>query len=252
VLFSPLSLQEHNGSELDRLFNIKYKGGFVNCLLSYIYSLRLRPKIWKLLTLFGVRLIAEPSNYDFNIDYLKNTKRGINFYRGGWHSEQYFQSIADDIKALYQFNLKNQCFYGWDNVIRKSENSVSVHVRRGDYLKFSDYGGIADDYYYKRAISYIRAKLENPKFYVFSNDIDWCRENFKEDDFFIVNCNKGNNSWKDMYLMSLCKHHINPNSTFSWWASWITEKCNTITIVPEKFINSTITKDIYPYRWKKI
>jgi hypothetical protein len=94
--------------------------------------------------------------------------------------------------------------------------------------------------------------LSNPIFFVFTNDVPWVRENFKGDEFQIVDINSGKNSWRDMFLISNCQHHINSNVSFSWWCAWLDQKPGKIVMVPERFLANKDLKDIYPDDWIKI
>lgn len=250
-IFDPNSFSEHNGSELDYLFGISYKRSMTEIILTKIYSYRIRPKIWRVLKFFGIKEIKEPSNYDYNKNFLERGPIGINFYWGGWHSEKYYQAIINDLKSIYVFKSTSDKETSSYQEQIENTNSISVHIRRGDYLKHKEYGDVANMNYYLRAVNYVRNHVTSPTFYVFSNDLDWCRKNFKDDDFIFVDCNSEKTAWRDMFLMSLCKHHINANSTFSWWAAWLSPN-DGITIVPQKFLLNTTTKDIYPERWIKI
>lgn len=97
----------------------------------------------------------------------------------------------------------------------------------------------------------IKKKIDNPVFFIFSNDIDWCKNNLKLDHSTLVSCNQGKDSWRDMQLMSECRHHIMANSTFSWWGAWLS-KHKGIIVHPRWFIRDVETKDFYPKRWISI
>lgn len=88
-------------------------------------------------------------------------------------------------------------------------------------------------------------------FYIFSDDITWCKAEYKDLMPTFIECNKKNKSWRDMLLMSLCTNHINANSTFSWWGAWLSTK-NGITICPTEFIHNVVTRDIYPETWVQL
>lgn len=251
VIFDPNSHNEHNGSELDKIFNISYNKNLLNRILSKIYSFRRRPKIWRILTMIGIREIKESNNYDFNPKFLKKGKIGINFYWGGWHSEKYYQDIVNEVKETYKFPRPTESSFTHYFSLIKRYNSVSMHIRRGDYLKYSEYGNVATLNFYKQAINYINDNVDNPYFFVFSNDLDWCKKQFQQKNFIFIDCNSKENSWRDMYMISACKHHINANSTFSWWGAWLSKE-KGITIVPKQFLQNIVTKDIYPKEWIKI
>ena len=100
------------------------------------------------------------------------------------------------------------------------------------------YGNIATPKYYKESIKLIEEKIENPTFFVFSNDMEWVKENIQINSrVFYVDINSGDDSYKDMQLMSKCKHNIIANSSFSWWGAWLNENKNKIVVAPKKWVN---------------
>ena len=134
-------------------------------------------------------------------------------------------------------------------------NSVSLHIRRGDYVSL-DYvnkiHGVCALDYYKRAIEYITKRVNPPHFFLFSDDIDWVVENLKmEHPFTVVDINKGK-GWLDMNLMKQCKHNIIANSSFSWWGAWLNENPQKIIIAPEKWTARKQKCDIVPLGWVKL
>jgi hypothetical protein len=209
----------------------------------------------RILNFLGAELVEEPFNYDFDESLLKPAKK-IRFLSGGWHSEKYFDTIKNLVFETYSFSVKD-----YDETLSlllkeiKSLNSVSIHVRRGDYLKdinMNTYGCVCTIEYFTCAIEYISKLVKNTHFFIFSNDSLWVEQNFKYDNVTIVNCFKGIDSWKDMYLMSNCQHHIISNSTFSWWGAWLNKSNTKIVITPKFFINNIETKDLYPTQWIKL
>lgn len=261
IIFDPESQNRHNGSELEMIFNIKYPKNWVFIILERILLLSKNRFFKCLFYLLGIRFLIEPRNYDFTPNLLEEGRSLVNFYIGGWHSEKYFLDIKQDVLESFVFHNKGENKIDQFEWVRKtilsSNNSVSLHVRRGDFLNassddFYQFGGVATTEYYKTAIDYIKGKIQNVDFFVFSNDIAWCKEEFGYAGFTYIECNSGPDSWRDLYLMTLCKHHINANSTFSWWGAWLTENEHTIVICPNQFIKNVLTKDIYPERWTRI
>lgn len=258
-IFDKKSIDRHNGFELDSIFGIKLKDDLKHRLLSFIFQ-SLSNRILKLFfLLIGVRIISENDNYDYSSSYIRKGKGWLNFYVGGWHSEKYFIETKDEINRCFSFpKVFDPAFNAIKNeIVSHCKNSVSIHVRRGDYLSQPSnskyqYCGICTETYYKNAIELINNKVEKPLFFIFSNDLEWCKKQWGEERFIYVDCNQGNNSWRDMYLMSLCKYHINANSTFSWWGAWLCSQEKTYTICPENFLANTITKDFYPDIWQKV
>lgn len=250
----------HNGYELGRVFNIHCDKGLKHNIFQFLYRLRESPKIGflkGLLTKMGVRKICEAQNYDFNYDLLTQNKGGINFFWGGWHSEKNFIDIKEEIKAKFTFpKIYDEDCLRVINQIKNVKESVSLHIRRGDYLTakpndFYQFGNVATMDYYKKAISRLISELGDCTFFVFSDDLKWCKEEFTDLNAVYVDCNQGKNSWRDMYLMTLCKNHINANSSFSWWGAWLSTQ-EGITICPKEFIHNVVTKDIYPDSWIKM
>jgi hypothetical protein len=167
-----------------------------------------------------------------------------NFYRGYYQSYKYFSEYEQLIRDNFRFKAEVDLSYDLLHQI-KSGNSVSVHVRRGDYLSdenFKYFGGICSELYYQRCIELISSKVANAKFFIFTNDADWCRKEFGGNRFTVVEGNVGLDSWKDMYLMSLCKHCVIANSSFSWWGMWLGERSNSIVCGPSRFFNEQLAE----------
>lgn len=134
----------------------------------------------------------------------------------------------------------------------KTKNAVAVHIRRGDYLDVSKmYGGICTEDYYREAINMIKANVEKPVIYFFSDDIEWVRDNFYEENARYITPQMFDDyyDWYDMYLMSECKHNIIANSSFSWWGAWLNGNTNKIVIAPKKWVNADSMQDICPEDW---
>ena len=127
-------------------------------------------------------------------------------------------------------------------ILKEIDNtqSVSLHIRRKDYLTVADgkrYMGICTDEYYQSAINYINEHVQNPVFYIFSDDVEFARENFKEKNMHIVDWNTGKDSLYDMQLMSRCKHNICANSTFSLWGARLNKNAGKLVIRPLRHDN---------------
>ena len=154
-------------------------------------------------------------------------------------------------------NEKDNKFNLWKKTILSSDNSVSVHIRRGDFLippsdGFYQFQGVATLEYYQQSITYIRKMRENCDFFVFSDDLEWCKNQFGDQGFYYVDGNKKDKSWRDLYLMSICKDHINANSTFSWWGAWLSKNKEGFILHPKEFIYGVNIKDFYPKNWIEI
>ena len=261
AIYDTKSLNGHNGYELGRLFSINCDKGIMHWLFQIIYRIHNSGKLALFNKIFFnkfIRNVSEAKNYDYNPEFLNSyPAKGINYFWGGWHSEKNFLEVKDEVKNAFQFPRidDERCLYYVDKISR-TENSVSLHIRRGDYLNvkpddFYQYNEVATPAYYKSAMNIMNSKFGNCKFFVFSNDLEWCRKEFNNLDVYFVDCNIGKDSWRDMFLMTLCNHHIIANSTFSWWGAWLSNR-EGLTICPERFLRTVETKDFYPDRWVKI
>jgi hypothetical protein len=116
-----------------------------------------------------------------------------------------------------------------------SPSSVAVHVRRGDYLNHPSFQ-VCDPSYYQKSMDQLRARLPSARFFIFSDDLEWCRARFQAPDQTIVDSgDSGANPLCDLYLMSLASHHIIANSSYSWWAAWLGEKPNQQVMMPNRW-----------------
>lgn len=179
------------------------------------------------------------------------------YLEGYYQSEKYFEEIEHIIRKDFSFkwppSIENQ------KILEKINNtiSVSIHIRRGDYVsdpKTKKKHGVCRLDYYKEAIEYMQKRVDNPTFFLFSDDIDWVRQNLqiKYPSYYIDN-NQGNKSFEDMRLMSSCKYNIIANSTFSWWGAWLNNDENKIVIAPRNWFNiKRDKKDLIPKNWIRL
>jgi hypothetical protein len=161
---------------------------------------------------------------------------------GYWQSEKYFVGIRDiiinDFVFLKHPSESNQKIL---NEIQKC-NSVSIHIRRGDYIsnpKTRRIHFICDDSYYQKALEIIMRQIEKPHFFVFSDDAEWARTHIIPDArvrYITHNIEKQN--YEDLRLMMHCQHHIIANSSFSWWGAWLGKKEGQVVIAPGKWFNT--------------
>lgn len=200
----------------------------------------------------GIKIILKKNPCIFEQEVLKK-RFGLSFYIGFWQTEKYFSSIREEILTTFTFD-KKMISLQTNNILHliKNTNSVSIHIRRGDYLQKGVkeiFGNICTPTYYDKAISEIKNRIDNPNFFVFSNDIEWVKENISIPSPNYIDWNKGTDSWQDMFLMSQCKYNIIANSTFSWWGAWLNQNDNKIVIAPKRFLNDIETPDIFPKEW---
>jgi len=173
---------------------------------------------------------------------------------GYWQNARYFNSIADTIRE--DFTLKNALSKPCQDLFYeiKDISSVCVHVRRTDYVD-NPYHGTLGQTYYDRGIEYIARRTVIKKIYVFSDDIEWCKENLRfpfETKFVDGECGEKRPE-EQLVLMKLCKHFIIPNSTFSWWAAWLNTNPEKIVIAPKRwFLLEEGGEDIVPDTWIRL
>lgn len=182
-----------------------------------------------------------------------------NLYLDGYfQSEKFFIKYRDDFlrEFILKRDLETKEYKEVANKINIGKNTISIHIRRGDYvidIKTAKHHGILDVEYYKKALAIINIK--NPNIYVFSDDIDWVRENFKflPRNTYFVSKHKFTSA-QEITLMSLCKHNIIANSSFSWWGAWLNKNEDKIVIAPKKWTKSMlfVNKSITPKDWYRI
>ncbi len=257
-------VKDHNGYELERIFGIKAHNNMNTYrtfrFLNSLYCRRNHNKLFKysyriLINLFPE--IVDESNWEeYSATPTEKNKKA--FFYGYWASPKYFSSLGTSIRQYIRFPENNLSSNSLEILkwIYNTRNVVAIHIRRGDYLTEQNrriYGGICTDEYYRKAIDLMSNRLEDPKFIVFSNDLEYVKcTKFNSSVSKIIDFNKGRDSWQDMYLMSQADHNIIANSTFSWWGAYLNNKENNITVCPARFTNFDLTPDIYPANWIKI
>ena len=217
----------------------------------------LRRRCWKC----GIDIFKwnqkDENGFEFQPELLNY--KGSVLLNGYWQNEAYFAAIRSvllDEIALKPEHLSTSCL---EQVKEISETeTVAVHVRRGDYISNSESNKtffVCTLDYYVCAISQIKKELKTPKFYVFSDEIDWCKENLDieligKDAQFIA----GYQDYEDLWLMSKCKHQIIANSSFSWWAAWLNTNKDKIVIAPKNwFKNADLqNQQIVPTDWLRL
>lgn len=248
---------DHNGFELENIFNIKVQQSKLTFCISKILNRYTFLQKKRIESYTGFKLIKDSIPSIYMPKLLKEQKHFRTYYLGYWQTESYFNHIAYDIRKKFKFDESK--LSDESRLVAKeiqTNTSVSIHIRRGDYLldkNINLYGSICTIEYYNKAISLIQNKHPECHFYIFSDDYEWVKKNLQINrNVTYINFNKGKDSWQDMYLMSLCKHNIIANSSFSWWGAWLNSNPNKIVICPSKFINSNSKSDIIPENWLTI
>lgn len=246
----------HQGFELQRVFNCPVPTATPNDVQAILG--------WQASSIMR-RLLARPAlsmfrRCGFVVEPSFNYWRGIkdvpadSYLTGYWQSEKYFHDVAQTIRADFTFKIPPS-----PRNVELAEQigreiAISLHVRRGDYVKnpkTTATHGLCSLEYYQSAIQYVIDRVERPSFYIFSDDPAWVRENMKiEYPSVYVDHNHGAESYNDMRLMSLCKHHIIANSSFSWWGAWLNPNPDKIVVAPRKwFANNNDVSDLFPSGW---
>lgn len=208
--------------------NFNYRDSFVNKLPNFV--------------------VESEVNYlekQFNYEPVILDKSKVTNLVGYYQSEKYWINYRDEILEYFTFSneVKNSTHLKNPFV---PFNNVAIHVRRGDYLNLPNHHPVLPISYYEQAMSY----FDNKRFIVFSDDMQWCKENFKGDKFLFAN----GSEVEDLYLMSMCESHIIANSSYSWWGAYLAGSKQVFA--PKNWFGSALyghdTKDLYLPHWKLI
>jgi len=213
----------------------------------------------KIKTRFQKIIFEIGENFDPNVLVIRNYAYLI----GYWQSEKYFLSISNLIRRDFTIKsdilgeIEEEEFFKEfkDSII--NTNSVSIHFRRGDFISDEETNknhGICSEEYYHKAIGQINLRISDPHYFLFSDEPGWLEKNFKiYQPHTII---RGNKDFVDLHLMSLCKHNITANSSFSWWGAWLNNNPDKMVIAPKKwFANESLndqTIDLIPDRWIRL
>jgi len=244
----------HNGYELDRIFNVAIPQAKIRDLLDVAYPW-IHYRLWQI----GRRILPQRKDMAWDSDYkngfLITDVADKRYFDGYWQSPKFFSKYRDDILNAMQFkeiseqkNIEALQFINYTK-------TAFVHIRRGDYMNHPVFGGICSDIYYHNGIHILRQEYGYHRFIVFSNDIEWCRQELSElfcgCDVIYADWNNRQDSYRDMQLMSNCRAGIIANSSFSWWGAWLSN--SEIILCPTKWTNIKGHRDdIFPSEWRKI
>ena len=183
-------------------------------------------------------------------DYFKfkelNYNDSFNYYLNGyWQSEKYFIESSDIIRK--ELSPSEEILNKLNKTPLIDGNSVSLHIRRTDYVTSNGYHPVQSIDYYNKGLEIIG---DYDNIFVFSDDIEWCKNNLNFKNIIFM---EGFSDIEDLWLMSLCKHNIIVNSSFSWWGAWLNNNLGKKIIAPKKWFGSNLnTSDIIPNKWIKI
>lgn len=239
--------EEHNGFELNEVFGVYIP----ECTISERKKLSEFPIRKTLVQQFILKVrnrfqwhkksFYKQSDYtEFYSEVYELPKNIDTYLLGIWANEKYFAKLKYQLqKEVFVFNEErlNDISRRMKEVIEATTNSVSIHVRRGDYVAYRNY--IMGMQYYQKAMDIIENKIERVNYFVFSDEADYARELFqKVPNVVYVNGNVGKDSWMDMYLMSICDHNIIANSSFSFWGAYLNLNSDKIVVAPNvPFVN---------------
>lgn len=198
------------------------------------------------------QLMFNEPQFHYSSNFFK--AKGNNYLNGYWMSWKYFKPFEEEIKK--DFTVKRALVQHLDTTANdiKSCNSVSLHIRRGDFAtaKNASLHGLIPIEFYHQAIDILSKKWSNIRLYIFSDDIRWVKENLKTNlPVTYVSNELTHAAIEDFYLMTLCRHNIIANSTFSWWAAYLNSNPEKNVIAPRKWYNKSPYnyKDVYPLDW---
>ena len=244
----------HNGLELERVFHLTLPQAPIPKLRKICwYSSHYRiTNIFRRILPTRKAECYEPADYSIDETVLKQA--GDRVFFGYWQCSKYFSNVSEIVRLAFRFSdFEDQKNLDMSKTIANAGESVSIHIRRGDYLKSELYAGLCDLDYYRKAIEHICANRQNPQFFIFSDDIPFCREHIipfiKNNTVTFVDFNKGCNSFRDMHLMSLCRDNIIANSSFSWWAAYLNMHEDKIVCAPEKWVNLPLKYRVQQPEW---
>lgn len=207
---------------------------------------------------FRRKLVREPQSRHFTFDprVYNRAVRGTVVFEGYWQTEKYFLDVESLVRAELTVRepMDAENAHMADQI--RSSPSISVHVRHGDNASGVETGmGILPRAFYEGAIREMRQIVHIPRFFVFSDDIGWAKDmlDLGEDAVFACH-NPDSRNYDDLRLMSLCKHHICANSTFSWWGAWLGKKEGQVVYAPRRYwLNvDRSNPDLYPPSWRLI
>lgn len=209
-------------------------------------------------TIGGGEVVIWEKNLLYNPVYKKIKDPA--YLHGYWQCEKYFEDYADVIRKEFMIHILPS--EANKNFLVQIENTqaVSLHIRRGNFVAVEEFNkviGTCSMDYYDRAIGYIKQRVSDPVFFVFSDDIPWAKANLNgPEKYLFIDINDAQHDYEDLRLMQHCKHHIMANSTFSWWGAWLNPSKDKIVIAPDRWfadeMKNQTAVNIIPENWIKL
>lgn len=235
----------HNGYELDRVFGISDREFCIAKPLKKVLEF-----------LFFKVILERKQNLETMEAFTKSYAYPFLYFKGFYQSERFFKDVEGEVRQAFAFDLNkaNAESQTLARQIQENPHAVSLHVRRGDYMEpkfYKRYGTVCSQAYFQRAVEMMLAQVPQAHFYIFSDDVEWVQQNLRLPRATVVSCNRGADSWQDMMLMSLCRHNIICNSTFSWWGAWLNANPEKRVIAPSRWLADVDMPYIIPETWIK-
>lgn len=249
----------HSGFALDKIFDVNCERATKNEIKSLaFYETNKMSKIPR--KLFGLKKTQIVEEGFFNsklVGYKLIEIADDRYYQGYWQSYKYFDESIIQKNFIFVKSLSGKNYDLKKHIEMEPEKYCCIHIRRGDYLTsgYKLFRDISTTKYYANAIDAVISIDSSIKFLVFSDDINWVRNNIQIPNAQYIYWNNGINSYIDMQLMSLCKYIIIANSTFSWWAAYLNpRKIDKYIFTPDEWFNGISVNDIelLPKKWLKI
>lgn len=210
-------------------------------------SYRIHRKLLQYFPQLSSEIIVEKLGEDFSESLL-----GFSLFDGYWQDLLFVEHVQMKLLSQIHLKKKNEQYSKVATLIQNSNLSISIHIRRGDYLK-SDFHVVQDIGFIHQAIGMMNKYFTQPTYFVFSDDMEWAKKNLcrKGNFHFIENISDFDSTEYDFFLMQQCQHHIISNSTFSWWSAWLCTNPEKKVIAPSKWLvrKNHITKKMLPKEW---
>lgn len=248
----------HNGFEVQKIFDVEFKERIEKVEKFRLAHNSPQSEVHRIARICWYRFRGYKTIYDSEVNSVIALDNILSQHKrvqlaGYFQNTSFVENISVNLLKTFDSNkyLGDEC----DSILETiaGRTSVSLHIRRGDYLNIPNYDVFNGLDYYKRSIAYIRERFEDPIFLIFSNDPEWVKQNLDlESDSIVVTCNQGENSYRDMLLMSRCSHNIIANSTFSWWGAWLNMNPDKIVICPTMWFKDRMSNSMVPESWVKL
>lgn len=260
----------HQGFELSRVFNVSIDDH--NATKKEIEQLKDTTAYFKIRKMFGSIFLGNPNQFikqthyvqpNYSEFYLKIWSLSNMYLEGYWQNPKYLEEIKVEISEIFRWTNISERNHQFSLRMR-AENSIAIHIRRLDKpnnfkqllyrIRLQLFWRICNKKYYKKAISHFKNSIENPRFYVFTDNLEWSKRIFSTtNEYTIIDWNRGKESHWDMYLMTQCKHNIISMSSFSWWGAWQNSNPEKIVVAPKKWaVRFQKDKGIIPNDWIRI